>query len=62
MWNTPDRVEIQPLFMLSKDTSDAAILAHITKLRNERLSWPVIAKAVGLKERDALARYVRSQM
>lgn len=48
--------------MVAKDTSTDAVLAHITKLRNERLSWPVIAKVVGLKEKDALARYVRSQM
>lgn len=48
--------------MIPKDTSDEAILAYIKKLRNERLSWPIIAKVVGLKEKEALARYVRSQM
>ena len=62
MWNDKDRVETVPLYLTKKDNSDEALLKRITKLRNERLAWPVIAKAVGLSERDALARYVRSQM
>jgi hypothetical protein len=55
MWNMPDVVVVA-------DRSRESLLAHIIKLREERLRWPIIAKVVGLSEREALSIWVRSTM
>lgn len=55
MWKMPEEEA-------KKDTSHAALLKQIIKLRSERLSWPIIAKVVGLKMSEALKIYVQSTM
>lgn len=51
-----------PDVIVSEDRSPETLLKKIIKLRQERMNWPVIAKAVGLKESVALSMWVRSTM
>jgi hypothetical protein len=55
MWKMPDKIA-------ADDRSPESLLKRIITLRNERMRWPVIAKAVGLSEAEALAMWVRSTM
>lgn len=51
-----------PEVSVADDRSPEALLRKIVKLRNERMRWPVIAKAVGLSEAEALSMWVRSTL
>jgi hypothetical protein len=55
MWKMPEVIVVD-------DRSPEALLKKIVKLRNERMRWPVIAKAVGLSEAEALSMWVRSTL
>jgi hypothetical protein len=55
MWKMPEVSVVD-------DRSPEALLRRIVKLRDERMRWPVIAKAVGLSEAEALSMWVRSTL